>query len=101
MFRLGIQIGYRHLMRAPRTFDGLAIHKFRSGPALRSTHDDHGPDGKARRSLAAGFALNGVDFSDDRVERRRHELMHHFWLMPFAVVGFISVASEEVSSVFV
>src|SRR3989442_15277800 len=97
MFRLGIQIGYRHLMRAPRVLDGLAIHKFRSGPALRSTHDDHGPDGKARRSLAAGFALNGADFLDNRVERRRHELMHRFRLVPFHEVGFISVTSEEMS----
>src|SRR6266550_2092567 len=97
MFRLGIQIGYRHLMRAPRTFDGLAVHKFRSRPALRSTHDDHGPDGKARRSLAAGFALNGVDFLDDRVERRRHELMHRFRFVPFDAVRFISVTSEKMS----
>jgi len=84
-------------MRAPRALDGLAIHKFRSGPALRSPHDDHGPDGKARRSLAAGFALNGVDFLDDCVERRRHELMHRFRFVPFDAVGFISVTSEEMS----
>src|SRR5712671_5445410 len=88
-------------MRAPRSLDWLVVHKFRSGPAFRSTQDNHGPDWERGRSLAAGLTLDSMDFFDHRVERRRHELMHRFRVVPFHKVGFIAVAREELSYLFV
>src|SRR2546427_13020416 len=62
-----IQIGYRHLTRAPRALDLFAVHKFRSWPTLRSTQNDHRPDRSHGRFSAARFTLHGVTVIDDRV----------------------------------
>src|SRR5260370_42544084 len=82
-------------MRAPRSLDWLAVHKFRSGQAFWCTQDDHGPDWKPRQFLAAGLTLDDMDFFDHRVERGRHQLMHRFRFVPFYTVVFVSVARDE------
>ena len=38
-----LEIGDRHLMRAPGALDRLAVDEFRAGPALGRAEDDHRP----------------------------------------------------------
>src|SRR6266404_2070274 len=97
MPRLRGQVRDRHLMRAPCALDWLSIDDLRSRPAFGRAQNDHGPDWKARRSLAAGLVLDGADFLDHCVERRRHGLVHWLGVAPLDEVGFVSVASEELS----
>src|ERR1700722_5417793 len=48
-FELSHMVGFReirkrNLMRAPGSFDGYAVDKFRPGPAFGRAEDDHRPD---------------------------------------------------------
>ena len=77
MLGLLVHLAHRHLVRAPVTLGLLAVDLLRAGPALRRAQHDHRParplaDAVARRA-SVWIALNLVD---DRVERRRHQLVH-------------------------
>lgn len=69
-----LHVRHRHLVGAPGALHGFPVHEFRPRPALRSAHDNHGPDWQAGRFLAAGLVLDRADFLDRSVERRSHGL---------------------------
>src|SRR5260370_28185383 len=68
-------IGHRHLMRTPSTFNRLAIYFFRTRPTFRSTKDEHGPARTIQLGILASPRLDGVDSLKNFIERRRHRLM--------------------------
>ena len=53
MVRLGSQLAERHLVRAERAFDRLAVDDLRSGPAFRRAQHDHRPDRPLAKTAAA------------------------------------------------
>ena len=85
----------RHLVRAKRAFDLLAIHDFRPGPALGRFEHDHGPARPCRVLLLARLALNGADLLDARVERLRHGFVHRARLMAADEVRRPSVTAQQ------
>src|SRR6185437_2394345 len=89
------EVGDGHLMRAPGAFNGLVINRLGTSPALWSAQHDHRPDRNAAALTRAPLALNRANFSDDRVERVRHFLMHRFGFMPLDEVRLVTVAREK------
>ena len=69
----------RHLVRAPRALDELAVHLVRPRPALRSAQDERGPawpvDPPLGVELLLGVGPDPGDLGDDLVQRRGHPLV--------------------------
>ncbi len=82
-------------MRAPRILDWLAVHHLRSGPALGSAHHDHRPQRHPAGFATAIATLYVMDFVDDPVQRRSHQLVHFFRLMTFDEIGLVAVSGEK------
>ena len=101
MFGIAGKIGDGHLVRAPRSFHGLAVHKFGPRPTLRRAQDDHRPRRHACRFSLAGIPLNGVDFVHYRIERARHLLMDFFRLVAFHEKRIIAVPGVEPGQIIV
>ena len=80
----------RHLMRTQRAFDLLAVHDFRTGPALGRLQDNHRPLGPAVVSVAARIVLDRADLVDDSFQCCRHCLMHRGWVIAFHEVRLYS-----------
>ena len=90
-----LHFSHRHLMRAPSSFDLLAVDFFGAGPTLGRTQDDHRPARPAHRLVIARLLLNRLDFGDDRIEGRRHFLVHRLRLGAFNEIRPIAVAAQE------
>ena len=103
MLGLLARSGERHLMRAERAFDLLAVHYLRPGPAFRRAQDDHRPASgacvnpfvRARRSESSRISSN------DRVQRRRHQLVHRLRIVAFDEVRLVAVAAEQLRQLLV
>src|SRR5689334_19617539 len=87
--------GERHLVRAPRAFDLLAIDLFGAGPALRRPQHDHRPASAPGRNTIPRIALDGADAFDQGIEGRRHLLVHGLGIVALDEVRLVSVADEE------
>ena len=94
MFRL-VHVAERHLMRAPRTFAFLAINRFRAGPSLGRTQDDHRPARPGHVAAFAGLTLDGENFGNRRVDRSSHQLMHGFRVVALNKDRLVAVTDEQ------
>ena len=85
-------------MRAPSTFDGIAVDEFRSGPTLGRAEHDHGP---ARTFLAFRLsarprgALNLADLRENGIERTGQSLMHDRRIVAFDEMRVVAVAAHQ------
>ena len=61
VFRVGRQIGHRHLVGAEGPLNLLAIDHLRAGPAFRCTQHDHRPARALRRTVFAALLLDGLE----------------------------------------
>ncbi len=89
------QFRERHLMCAPRILDRLPVHHLRSGPALGSAHHDHRPRWHSTRFGAPVAALNVMDFIDNSVQCRSHDLMHLFRFVTLDEIRLVATSGEE------
>ena len=100
MIRLFEYLGEWNLMRAPGSFNGLAIDKFWAGPALWCAQDQHRPKGTLEfRWVSTGLARGLLDCRDaveHGVEEGRHLLMHGLRIVPFECEWLVAVAPHEV-----
>ena len=89
------QIGNRHLMRAPESFDFQSVDLLRAGPALRAAQHDHRP---ARWTLGrfadARALLDRADLVERIVERVGHQLMHRGRVVALDEQRLIAIADE-------
>ena len=76
-------VGEGHLVGAPETFQLVAIEFAWSGPALGGAQHHHGPLGPVGLAAAAGFLLDGADFSHRFVHGGGHGLVHGSGLTAF------------------
>src|ERR1043165_10038187 len=83
VLRLIGELGQRHLMRTPRSFNWFAVDELWPGPTLRGTQNDHGPRRTLRHAILSGVRLNHLDVVENGVESRGHQLMHRFGLVTF------------------
>ena len=90
-----IHFRYRHLMRAPSSFDLLAVDLFGARPTFGRTQDDHGPARPAHPLVVVRLLLNGLDFADHAIEGRRHFLMHRLWLSAFDEIRPVAIAAQQ------
>ena len=97
MFRFAFQIGDRHLMRAPCSFDRLAVDKFRPSPAFWSAQNNHWPGRQLGGSAGASLELNDADFLDNVIKSASHQLVHGLGIIALHKVRFVSMSSEQVS----
>ncbi len=81
------EIGDRHLMCAKGAFDGFAIDKFWSGPALGRTQDNHGPAWAFSETVASRIVLNTLDLGDHGIQCGRHQLVHRSGSSPSTKYG--------------
>ena len=83
VLRLGGQLRERDLMGAESAFDLHAVDYLGPGPAFGRVEHDHGPQRALGESVLARVFLDGADFFDDGIERRRHGLMHRLRFVAF------------------
>ena len=88
-------------MGAERTFDGLAVHFLRAGPALRGTEYDHGPHRSLLQLAGSGLLLDSLDVRDAGVQRFRHGRVHLLRVVAFDEVRLPAAALEEALHLFV
>ena len=84
-----------HLMRPKRAFDLQAVDDLRPGPALGRSEDDHRP-ARSRGVVAFSRALlDCLDLADGLFDRRRHQPVHGFRLVPLDEERRPAAALEE------
>ena len=82
-------------MRAPRTFDFLAVHFLRPRPSFWRSQDDHGPTRTCPVAARTCFLLNLADFVNNAIQRLGHQLMHDGRVIPLDKIRLVAVADEE------
>ena len=85
----------RNLMGTERTLDLLSVYKFRTGPALRSTQDDHRPLRAFRILLISCVFLNCLDLLNHGIHGLCHLLMHGHRIIALNKVRLPATALEE------
>ena len=95
---LGIlEIRDRDLMRAPCSFDRLAVHEFRSGPAFGRAEYDHGPARPLHRvRRRTRCVLDFANLREDRIERAGQTLMHDRGNIAFHKMRLIAVTADQI-----
>ena len=73
--RVRLHVGGRHLVRAERALDRLAVNRLRTGPPFGRTEHDHRPARFGTTPPARCPRLDGSDAIRRLVERRRHPLV--------------------------
>ena len=87
--------GQRHLVRAPGSFDLVAVHLVRARPSLRGPEDDHRPARTRPVALRAGGRLDAGDRVERGVEHRREVPMDSLGVISGNELGLPSVARKE------
>src|SRR5438093_3829581 len=84
-------------MRAKRTFDGLAVQRLRTCPALRRAQDNHRPLWTlyVRRSRRASLLLDAPDFLMGLVERGCHQRMHRVRILTLDEIWLVAISEKE------
>ena len=95
VFRMSRRVRERHLVRAERAFNLLAIDHLRSRPTLGRIENDHRPARTSDVAVDAGVLLDFFDLLHRRVERRGHGLMHRRRLVAFDENGHPAVAAKQ------
>ncbi len=95
MVGVGLHLGHRHLVRAPRPLGGQPVDELRPGPALEALEDDHRPRGPGGVAGLSRVLLDGGDLGDHRVERLRHQLVHLRRVVARDPVHLVPVALEQ------
>ena len=95
VLRMAPHRAHRHLVRAPVALLPLAVDLLRTSPALRSAHNDHRPHRAFRESALPRVGLNPADVADDRLERRRHELVHQSGVVALDEMRRVSVSAKK------
>ncbi len=97
MLGLGAHLAERHLVGAPRVFDGHAVHFLGAGPAfgLRSTIIGHADVRRTVGPAARADSLNTVDLFEHAIHGSGHELVHRLGLVAFHIVRRVAVAGEQ------
>ena len=90
-----------HLMGAEGTLDFLAVHHFRTGPALGGTQHNHGPTGTLVHALFPGAALIFQNFRDAGVQSLGHFRVHFCRVAALYKIGGPAAAPEELLQLFV
>ena len=93
--RVSVDIGERHLVRAPRALDLVAADLLGAGPALRRAQHDHWPARSLCGAADARVLLDGAYLRDDLVERGGHLLVHFGRLRAFDEIRLVPVADEQ------
>ena len=93
-----LEIGDRHLMRAPGAFDRLAVDEFRAGPALGRAEHDHRP-ARALRRLGAPAVRAALWISRMRARIASsvpaRALMHQRRIVALDEMRIVAVAAQQ------
>src|SRR5213593_1860187 len=76
VFRFTLQVGDRHLMSAPGSFNRFAVYKFGTSPSFWTAQNNHWPGRWLDGSAGASLALDDADFLNDSIQSGYHQLMH-------------------------
>ena len=92
MFRIGLDVGQRNLMRAPEAFEPMSIHFQRALPSP-SVSAIPSSASAARTSVAAlpALLLMCLNFADAMLKRRSHRLMHAVGIGSLHEVGIPAI----------
>ena len=90
----------RHLMGAEGAFDLLAVHHFRSRPALGRAQHDHGPLGSGGIMVFPGVFLNGLDIVHGGIQGFGHFAVHFHGNIAFHKIRLPAAAVEEMLQFF-
>jgi hypothetical protein len=91
----------RHLVRAPRAFDRLAVDELRAGPAFRCAEHDHRPARACHvAAVAARSGLDRLDAREHGVERGGEALMHPVGIVALDEEGLVAVPAHQGRQLF-
>jgi len=91
-----------HLMRAPKTFDFLAVDLFRAGPALGAAQHDHRPVRPLGAFAAvAGVLLDRSDAGERDIERIGHGPVHQLGIVALDEQRLVTKSAKEIADLAV
>ena len=94
MGRVRVHLAHRHLVRAPVVLGALAIDLFRTGPALGCAEHDHRPAGAFLETISTRSRFDVLNFPDDLIHGRGHQLVHLFRIIPLDEMRRVAVTAE-------
>jgi hypothetical protein len=83
------------LVSTPVTLQVIVVKLARSGPALRTSENDHGPQGSLGLARVTTFLLDLSDLVHTVFERRGHGLMHRLNIVTLDKVWLPAVTDKE------
>jgi hypothetical protein len=95
MCRVSGRVSDGDLVSTPVTLQVIVVKLARSGPALRASENDHGPQGSLGLARVTTFLLDLSDLVHTVFERRGHGLVHRLNIITLDKVWLPAVTDKE------
>ena len=87
--------GDGYLMRTEGALHGKSVHNLGTGPTLRGTQNDHGPERSLLIAVLSCVLLDRLDLFDTLVDSLSHELMHGHGIAALYEVRLPATSMQE------
>ena len=101
LFGIFLDVGQRHLVGTPKTFNTMTAHFLRRAPTFRRAQHDHRPARPLGNASRPAFPLMLLDFENAVFDGRSHCLVHAVRIGALHEVRCPSAAPQQVLQFFV